>query len=112
MILRRKEELTMKDWKIIAIIAATAAATAAAVLLVLQKQNAKRRMRFDSTEFDEDDYMDDIACGKSCTCCGDDLDVDIPDTPETKDEETAEPAEEPAPAEAEEKTEAAETEEE
>lgn len=68
----------MKNWKIIAIIAATALATAAAVVVLLQKQQNKRRMRFDSAEFD-DDCLDDIACGEQCTCCSEDLDVAIPD---------------------------------
>ncbi len=67
----------MKDWKIIAIIAATAIATAAAVVILLQKQNNKRKMRFDSEEFD-DDYMDDYPCGEQCVCCGEDLDVELP----------------------------------
>ena len=43
------------NWKTIAIIAATALATAAAVFFILQKQNSKRKMRFDSTEFDDDE---------------------------------------------------------
>ncbi len=67
----------MKNWKLIAIIAATAIATAVAVVILIQKQNQKRRMRFDSAEFD-DDCLDDIACGEQCACCGDDLDVVLP----------------------------------
>ncbi|MBE6850698.1 MAG: hypothetical protein E7504_03015 [Ruminococcus sp.] len=67
----------MKNWKLIAIIAATAIATAIAVVVLVQKQNQKRRMRFDSAEFD-DDCLDDIACGEQCACCGEDLDVVLP----------------------------------
>ena len=52
------------NWKVIAIIAATAIATAAAVVFILHKQNSKRKMRFDSSEFDDDDFMDDIACAE------------------------------------------------
>ncbi len=70
--------MTMKNWKIIAIIVATALATAVAVAVMIQKQNQKRRMRFDSAEFD-DDCLDDIACGEQCTCCSEDLDVEIPE---------------------------------
>ena len=80
--LRRNEDFIMKDWKIIAIIAVTALATAAAVVLVLQKQSRKRRMRFDSTEFDDDDFMDDIAIGEQGAFNSDDLDVKIPDEEE------------------------------
>jgi hypothetical protein len=43
-------------------------------------------MHFDSAEFD-DDCLDDIACGEQCTCCGQDLDITLP-------EEAAEAAEE------------------
>lgn len=68
----------MKNWKLIAIIAATAIATAAAVVIILQKQQNKRRMHFDSAEFD-DDCLDDIACGEQCTCCGQDLDITLPE---------------------------------
>ncbi|MBR2913028.1 MAG: hypothetical protein IKK51_09095 [Oscillospiraceae bacterium] len=67
----------MKNWKLIAIIGATAVATAIAVVVLIQKQNNKRRMRFDSAEFD-DDCLDDIACGEQCACCGEDLDVVLP----------------------------------
>ena len=63
------------NWKIIAIIAATAIATAAAVVFLLQKQNSKRKMRFDSAEFDEDDLMDDIVCGEQFSFADDDLDA-------------------------------------
>lgn len=63
------------NWKIIAIIAATAIATAAAVVFLLQKQNSKRKMRFDSAEFDEDDLMDDIVCGEQFSFADDDLDI-------------------------------------
>jgi len=68
----------MKNWKLIAIIGATAVATAAAVVVLLQKQQNKRKMRFDSAEFD-DDCLDDIACGEQCTCCGQDLDITLPE---------------------------------
>ena len=50
----------MKNWKIIAIIIATAVATATAVVLVLQKSRQKSKMRFDSSEFDDDDFMNDV----------------------------------------------------
>lgn len=63
------------NWKIFAIIAATAIATAAAVVFILQKQNSKRKMRFDSTEFDDDDFMDDIACGEQCSFMDDSVDL-------------------------------------
>lgn len=63
------------NWKIMAIIAATAIATAAAVVFVLQKQNSKRKMRFDSSEFDDDDFMDDIACAEQCNFVDDSLDL-------------------------------------
>jgi hypothetical protein len=59
------------NWKIFAIIAATAIATAAAVVFILQKQNSKRKMRFDSCEFDDDDFLDDIACGEQCNYADD-----------------------------------------
>lgn len=86
----------MKNWKVIAIIAATAIATAAAVVVLLQKHNNKRKMRFDSEEFDEE-FMDDIACGEQCTFCGSDLDVELPDDPVvTAEDAAAEPAEAPA----------------
>ena len=78
------------NWKIIAIIAATAIATAAAVVFLLQKQNSKRKMRFDSAEFDEDDLMDDIVCGEQFSFADDDLDAA---------EETAQEASEEAPTE-------------
>ena len=78
------------NWKIIAIIAATAIATAAAVVFLLQKQNSKRKMRFDSAEFDEDDLMDDIVCGEQFSFADDDLDAA---------EETAQDASEEAPTE-------------
>ncbi len=90
----------MKNWKIIAIIAATALATAVAVVVMLQKQQNKRKMRFDSAEFD-DDCLDDIACGEQCTVCSDDLDVALPEedfiVPEQEDaaEEIAETEELP-----------------
>jgi uncharacterized protein YjbJ (UPF0337 family) len=63
------------NWKIIAIIAATAIATAAAVVFILQKQSCKRKMRFDSTEFDDDDFMDDIACADQCSFMDDSVDL-------------------------------------
>ncbi|MBE6826003.1 MAG: hypothetical protein IJN11_02485 [Oscillospiraceae bacterium] len=69
----------MKNWKIIAIIAATAVATGIAVVILLQKQAKKRKMRFDSNEFDDEEYMDDIACGEQCNFCNSDLDVVLPD---------------------------------
>ncbi len=74
------------NWKIIAIIAATAIATAAAVVFVLQKQNSKRKMRFDSAEFDDDDFMDDIACAEQCNFVDDSLDIDVSDATEKVDE--------------------------
>jgi len=74
------------NWKIIAIIAATAIATAAAVVFVLQKQNSKRKMRFDSAEFDDDDFMDDIACAEQCNFVDDSLDIDVSDANEKVDE--------------------------
>lgn len=80
----------MKNWKIIAIIVVTAVATAAAVAFVCQKMNRKRRLRFDSSEFDEKDYADEdeFEYGEQCSRCGDvDLDVQIPD------ESQAQPAE-------------------
>lgn len=79
------------NWKIMSIIAATAIATAAAVVFVLQKQNTKRKMRFDSSEFDDDDFMDDIACAEQCNFVDDSLDIDVSDASE-KVEETAEAA--------------------
>ncbi len=63
------------NWKLMAIIVATAVATAAAVVMILQKQNDSRRMRFDSSEFDDDDFMDDIACGEQCNFVDDNLDA-------------------------------------
>ena len=78
------------NWKIIAIIAATAIATAAAVVFLLQKQNSKRKMRFDSAEFDEDDLMDDIVCGEQFSFADDDPDAA---------EETAQEASEETPTE-------------
>lgn len=82
------------NWKIIAIIAATAVATAAAVVFLLQKQNNKRKMRFDSAEFDEDDLMDDIVCGEQFNFADDDLDIPIPEEEENGEtaDETAEAA--------------------
>ncbi len=74
------------NWKIIAIIAATAIATAAAVVFVLQKQNSKRKMRFDSAEFDDDDFMDDIACAEQCNFVDDSLDIDVSDATEKVEE--------------------------
>ena len=81
--------------KIIAIILATAVATAAAVVFVLQKQNSKRKMRFDSSEFDDDDFMDDIACPEQCSFSDDGSEI----AGEAPLNETAEaaPAEEAAP---------------
>ncbi|MDE5564947.1 MAG: hypothetical protein K2I93_07305 [Oscillospiraceae bacterium] len=70
------------NWKLMAIIVATAVATAAAVVMILQKQNDRRRMRFDSSEFDEDDFMDDIACGEQCNFVDDDLDAMAAEVPE------------------------------
>ena len=67
------------NWKVVAIIIATAIATAVAVVLMLQKQNNKRKMRFDSSEFDEDDFMDDIACGEQCNFTDENLDIDVED---------------------------------
>ncbi len=68
------------NWKIIAIIAATAIATAAAVVFVLQKQSSKRKMRFDSSEFDyDDDFVDDIACGEQCNYMDDSVELDAPE---------------------------------
>lgn len=74
----------MKNWKIIAIIALTAVSTAAAVAFVCQKLSSKRRLRFDSSEFDEKDYAyddEDFEYGEQCSRCEDlnDLDVQIPD---------------------------------
>lgn len=74
----------MKNWKIIAIIALTAVATAAAVAIVCQKLSCKRRLRFDSSEFDEEDYAyddEDFEYGEQCSRCEDlrDLDVQIPE---------------------------------
>ena len=63
------------NWKIIAIIAATAIATAAAVVFILQKQSCKRKMRFDSTEFDDDDFMDDIVTGEQCNFMDDSVEL-------------------------------------
>ena len=63
------------NWKVIAIIAATAIATAAAVVFILHKQNSKRKMRFDSSEFDDDDFMDDIACAEQCNFVDDSVDL-------------------------------------
>lgn len=87
-ILRRKED-TMKNWKMIAIIAATAVATAVAVSFICDKMNRKRRrLRFDSTEFDERDYADDpddmdaFDCGEQCSRCKQDLDIELPDDTE------------------------------
>lgn len=70
------------NWKLMAIIVATAVATATAVVMILQKQNDRRRMRFDSSEFDEDDFMDDIACGEQCNFVDDDLDELAAEVPE------------------------------
>ncbi|MCR4644280.1 MAG: hypothetical protein K5695_02590 [Oscillospiraceae bacterium] len=70
------------NWKTIAIIAATALATAAAVFFILQKQNSKRKMRFDSTEFDDDDFMDDIACGEQCNFVDEDIVDEVKDAAE------------------------------
>ncbi len=78
------------NWKIMAIIAATAIATAAAVVFVLQKQNSKRKMRFDSSEFDDDDFMDDIACAEQCNFVDDS--VDLSDAAEKVEEAVAEAA--------------------
>ncbi len=78
------------NWKIIAIIAATAIATAAAVVFILQKQSCKRKMRFDSTEFDDDDFMDDIACAEQCNFMDDSVDL------EDKAEEVADKAKDTA----------------
>lgn len=80
------------NWKIIAIIAATAIATAAAVVFVLQKQSCKRKMRFDSMDFDDDDFMDDIACGEQCNYMDDS--VEMADKSEDAVEEAAEAVEE------------------
>ena len=63
------------NWKIFAIIAATAIATAAAVVFILQKQSCKRKMRFDSTDFDDDDFMDDIACAEQCSFMDDSVEL-------------------------------------
>lgn len=80
----------MKNWKIIAIIAATAIATGVAVVILLQKQAKKRKMRFDSNEFDDEEYMDDIACGEQCNFCNSDLDVVLPDDEPAAEEAAAE----------------------
>lgn len=68
----------MKNWKIIAIIAATAVATAIAVVVLLQKQSSKRKLHFECAEFDEDS-LDDIACGEQCNYCNEDLDAVVPE---------------------------------
>lgn len=80
----------MKNWKIIAIIAATAIATGVAVVILLQKQAKKRKMRFDSNEFDDEEYMDDIACGEQCNFCNSDLDVVLPDDEPAADDAVVE----------------------
>ncbi len=80
----------MKNWKIIAIIAATAIATGVAVVILLQKQAKKRKMRFDSNEFDDEEYMDDIACGEQCNFCNSDLDVVLPDDEPAADDTVVE----------------------
>lgn len=77
------------NWKLIAIIAATAVATAFAVVYVLQKQNSKNRMRFDSTEFDDDDFTDDYICGERFVD-DEDLDIELPDDIDEGDEAAAE----------------------
>ncbi len=74
----------MKNWKIIAIIALTAVATATAVAIVCQKMSSKRRLRFDSSEFDEKDYAyddEDFEYGEQCSRFEDlnDLDVQLPE---------------------------------
>ena len=87
----------MNNWKVIAIIAATAVATAAAVVFLLQKQNSKRKMRFDSSEFEEDELMDDIIAGDPFSFAEDDLDVDIYDSAAEEDAaDTEEAAEDEA----------------
>lgn len=86
------------NWKIFAIIAATAIATAVAVVFVLQKQNSKRKMRFDSSEFDDDDFMDDIACAEQCNFVDDSLDIDVSDAFEKKAEKVEEAVEDAADA--------------
>ena len=80
------------NWKLFAIIAATAVATAAAVVFLLQRQNDKHRMRFDSAEFDDDDF--DIGRGEQCNYLDDDLDIDLPD--DIDEGEAEAPAEEAA----------------
>lgn len=82
------------NWKLFAIIAATAIATAAAVVFLLQRQNDKHRMRFDSTEFDDDDF---IGRGEQCSYLDDDLDIQLPDDIDDGEPEEA-PAEEAAEA--------------
>lgn len=76
--------------KTIGMILATAVATAVAVVFVLQKQNSKRKLRFDSSEFDDDDFMDDIACPEQCNFAEDGS--EISDEPAAEDVISAEDA--------------------